>query len=87
LWQLWTSHGELSVDAVSCEIASPCLSNIFVFCHEASLDANVFFQEMSPTADALDLGYYHWLAYNNPLQICCMQQRSFEGFLLVLGKI
>ena len=57
--------GELSVDAASCEPAGNFLSSSFSCRHDASLDADGFCQEMSPTTDALDLVYYHGLARNS----------------------
>jgi hypothetical protein len=59
---LATQLGELSVDAVSCEPASQFLSSSFSWRHDASLDADGFCQEMSPTSDAHDLFYLHGLA-------------------------
>jgi len=64
----YTSNTELmpfSVDTVSCEPASQFLSSSFSCRHDASLDADGFCQEMSPTTDALDLVYYHGLARNS----------------------
>jgi len=77
-----TSRGELCVDAVSCERVSHCISSSFALRHDASVDADGFFQEPTPTADALDLVYYHSLARNTS----SLRQRSFEGCLLSIGK-